>query len=64
MDLFNEAIIQKIFGSIITFSDVSTTILGQRFKLVINRIAWYGVHIILEIDPRAANNNLFLRKYL
>ena len=29
----------------------------QHYKLVINKVAWYAVHIILEIDPRRASDS-------
>jgi len=54
---FDEVIERKISGSICYKSDVMTSSSDQRYKLVINRIVWYGVHILFEIDPRLNNDD-------
>jgi hypothetical protein len=57
MSEFSESIRKTIWGLIVYESDILTTAAQQRYKIVINRVIWYGVHTFFEIDPRLTKDN-------
>ena len=56
---FNDAIKNTIHGSIVYESDILTSSMGQRYKIVVNKIIWYAIRVLIEIDPRLAQKTLF-----
>lgn len=56
---FDEAIKNTIYGSIVYESDILTSSMGQRYKIVVNKIIWYAMRVFIEIDPRLAETTTF-----
>ena len=60
-ELFAKAI-KSLDGGVIKYeSDVLTTSAGQKFKIIIHQLVWYAVKLFVEVDPRLAADDLFVR---
>lgn len=60
-ELFAKAI-KSLDGGVVKYeSDVLTTSAGQKFKIIIHQLVWYAVKLFVEVDPRLAADDLFVR---
>ncbi|CAF1035803.1 unnamed protein product [Brachionus calyciflorus] len=56
---FEKKIKESIWGSIVLKSEILKTSKDQKFVLIINKVAWYAVHVFLETDARFENKNKY-----
>ena len=59
--LFEKAIKRIEEGQLIYQSEILTTTAGQKFKIIIHQLVWYTVILFVEVDPRLATDDLFVR---